>query len=93
MEMFLTRLTSAFDHIVIDTPPVGLFIDADVLGARADACLIVVRAGKTSKKHVSKTVETMKKHNLIGLILNDVRSGPFERYYQYRQYYEYMERR
>lgn len=93
MEMFLGRLAAAFDHIVIDTPPVGLFIDADVLGARADACFIVVRAGRTTKKQVARTIETMRKHHLVGLVLNDVRQGPFERYYHYRQYYEYMETR
>ena len=91
MKMFLARLAEAFDHIVIDTPPVGLFIDADVLAAFSDACLIIVRAGRSPKKRVARSVETMKKHNLIGIILNDVRQSPFERYYQYNQYYDYRE--
>lgn len=92
MEHMVQDLAKRFDHVVIDTPPVGLFIDADVLGAFADACLVIVRAGKSQKNQVFRAVETMKKHNLIGLVLNDVRQTPFERYYAYDRYYYYRNR-
>ena len=35
-----------FDYIIIDAPPLGIFTDANVLINRADAALLVVRAGR-----------------------------------------------
>ena len=35
----------AYDHIVLDTPPVCMFTDAVLLGSHADAAVLVVRCG------------------------------------------------
>ena len=87
MQRLMAHLSQTFDHIILDTPPVGLFIEADLLAAFADGCLVVVRAESTPRRLAERCVETMKKNNLLGLVMNDVRSTPFERYYQYDSYY------
>jgi protein-tyrosine kinase len=87
MQRLMAHLSETFDHIILDTPPVGLFIEADLLAAFTDGCLVVVRAESTPRRLAARCVETMRKHNLIGLVMNDVRSTPFERYYKYDSYY------
>ena len=49
MADLIRRWRSQYDHIVLDTPPVSMFTDAVVLGSHADAAVLVVRSGVTTK--------------------------------------------
>jgi len=93
MEELLRVLVSRFDYVIIDTPPVGAFVDADGLASVADATILVVRSGQTLRRRVAAAVETVSKHRFLGVILNDVRHTPLERYYNRRDYYYYQKKR
>lgn len=93
MEECLASLSKRCDYIVIDTPPIVPFIDADQLSGLADACLLVVRSGHTPKRMVRRAMETVSKHNLIGVILTDVRETPFERYHSYYNKYYFKDKK
>lgn len=45
-------LARSFDYVVVDTPPVGTFVDAAVVGAQADATVLVVREGLATRNSV-----------------------------------------
>jgi Mrp family chromosome partitioning ATPase len=77
-----------FDYIIIDAPPLGIFTDANVLISRADAGLLVVRAGKTRYSAVDKLLEQMPKERLLGVVLNRTDDQPeaSSYYYQHRYY-------
>src|SRR4030095_5515980 len=66
----LTDVRRMFDFIIIDAPPLGIFTDANVLMSRADAALLVVRAGKTRYSMLDKLLEQVPKDRLMGVILN-----------------------
>jgi len=55
----LSEVRRMFDYIIIDAPPLGIFTDANVLMSKADAGLLVVRAGKTRYSVVDKLLEQM----------------------------------
>ena len=84
----LNDVRRMFDYIIIDAPPLGIFTDANVLMSRADAGLLVVRAGKTRYAAVDKLLEQMPKERLLGVVLNRTQEQPdaASYYYQHRYY-------
>ncbi len=77
-----------FDWVVIDTPPVGLLTDANLLSKEADAALLVIHATHTPYALVQKAVQAIGKAKIFGVVLNrveDQRLHPSG--YGYHRYY------
>ena len=60
--------------LLIDTPPIGLVIDAVIVAHQADASLLVTAAGKIKRRFVTKAVEqlTQSGSQFLGVVLNKV---------------------
>ncbi|MCA1564675.1 MAG: CpsD/CapB family tyrosine-protein kinase [Acidobacteria bacterium] len=84
----LAQLRRMFDYIIIDAPPLGIFTDATVLIGRADAALMVVRAGKTRYAALDRVLEPLPRERLLGIVLNgaDDNKDDSSSYYQRRYY-------
>lgn len=82
----LSEVRRMFDYIIIDAPPLGIFTDANVLMSRADAALLVVRAGKTRYSAIDKLLEQIPREKALGVVLNraDEQPDPTSYYHQYR---------
>jgi capsular exopolysaccharide synthesis family protein len=94
MLRLLQILRRRFDYIVLDTPPVTAVVDADQLSSQADGVIMVVRAAATPRKLVRKAMDVVAKHPVVGIILNDVKTTPIDRYYHpYDSDYDYKERK
>ncbi len=90
MQRLLQILRRRFDHVVLDTPPVIPLIDADTVAAHADGVILVVRAARTARRLVRRAMGTISKHPIIGIILNDIKPTPIDRYYHpYGYDYDY----
>jgi capsular exopolysaccharide synthesis family protein len=87
----LAEVRRMFDYIVIDAPPLGIFTDATVLINRADAALIVVRAGYTRYSLLDRLLEPLPRERLLGIVLNGVDETLDEHSYYYRRYYRRAE--
>ncbi|WP_160674449.1 CpsD/CapB family tyrosine-protein kinase [Clostridium sp. C8-1-8] len=74
MLQFITELKEDFDLIILDTPPILGFADAQILSAINDGTIIVSKYGKTNKKSIIKSKEIVSKVNgkIIGSIINDI---------------------
>jgi protein-tyrosine kinase len=81
-----------FDYIIIDAPPMGIFTDANVLISRADAAILVVRAGKTRYALVDKLLEQLPKDRLLGVVLNRADEKVDSTAYYYQQRYNRRDR-
>lgn len=83
MTAFLEEMKKHFDYIILDTPPLQAVTDAQILSAKVDGTLIVVRSGVTKKDEVYSAVSSIKKvrGNIIGTILNGVESNKNTYYY------------
>ena len=91
MRDLLTRLRGEYDHIVIDTPPSLSVTDAVVLSPRADAVLLVIRSGQTTKQALrrSRDILTQVNAKVVGVLLNavDLSSPDYYYYYEYQGKY------
>jgi capsular exopolysaccharide synthesis family protein len=69
----LARFKSAFDMVIIDTPPMLQMPDARVLGRSADAVILVTRAGQTTMDAVITANQRFANDGtrVLGTILND----------------------
>ena len=92
-ERILTEVRRMFDYIIIDAPPLGIFTDANVLMSKADAGILVVRAGKTRYSTVDKLLDQMPRERLLGVVLNRVEEQPEASSYYYSHRYYNRERR
>ncbi|MBW9150913.1 CpsD/CapB family tyrosine-protein kinase [Clostridium estertheticum] len=69
---FITSLKKDYDYIIIDTPPITIGADAEVLSRYTDGCVLVVKSGKTEIKsaHTAKEILQKVHANIIGVFLN-----------------------
>ncbi|MEE0835669.1 MAG: CpsD/CapB family tyrosine-protein kinase [Clostridia bacterium] len=73
-----------FDYVIIDTPPLGLVIDAAVIANCSDSAVLVCGSGKVSYRLAQNVIKQLNKSgcNIIGAVLNDVsKKGKRGRYY------------
>lgn len=85
MGEIVLECASSFDWVLIDTPPVGLLPDAQVLARFAGAVLFVIAAGATPKRAIERAVADLGQDSIIGTVLNrvDERRIPQADYYDY----------
>ncbi len=68
----LSELRQMFDFIIIDTPPCGITVDAEILSGLVDTMLLVVRQDVVSVSDINAQIETFENVNIAGCIFNDV---------------------
>lgn len=87
MQGLIDEAREAFSWVIIDTPPVGLLTDANLLASMVDGAVLVVKAGSTPYDLVKRAVDTIGPSKLLGVVLNQAH-GALGRYsYQYSDYY------
>ena len=72
MAAVLDELSEKFDWVILDTSPVVLLPDANLLAGMVDGAVIVIRAGHTSYDLVDRAIQTLGRKRILGLILNQV---------------------
>jgi len=80
----LEEARKLFDYIIIDAPPLGVFTDANLLINRADAALMVLRAGMTRYSVVDRLLEQIPRERMLGVVLNRAQAKPVDPYYYRR---------
>jgi protein-tyrosine kinase len=70
MKKVVEEAASRFDWVVLDTPPVGLLPDANLLARLADAVVFVVAAASSPYALVQRAVSTVGADRVIGVVLN-----------------------
>jgi capsular exopolysaccharide synthesis family protein len=90
----MDELRRRFQRIVIDTPPIVPFTEADVLGRIADGALVVVRAGSTRRAMLRQAVEAVTSTRVLGFVLNDVTYNLADResHHSTKHYYSYYDK-
>jgi capsular exopolysaccharide synthesis family protein len=73
LRALLDNLSSTFEVIILDTPPVLEAADATAIGRMADACILVVRAGETERTLVRQAQQqlALAGAHVLGAVLND----------------------
>jgi capsular exopolysaccharide synthesis family protein len=91
MSRTLLSAAEQFDWVVVDTPPVALLPDANLLAAMIDTALLVVSANTTPYPLVRRAVDAIGEQRILGVVLNRMAAADMVsaynaygyRYYQY----------
>jgi succinoglycan biosynthesis transport protein ExoP len=87
----IAELTTQYDVVLFDTPPLLPVTDAAVLGAATDGAVIVARAGKTRREQLRHAADLLRGAGapVLGLVVNGmpVKGGRYAKY-AYRYSYE-----
>lgn len=90
MRQLLQSAKESYTHVVIDSPPVLSVTDAVILSREADAVVLVIRQGKSSKPVVRRARDLLVRSGapLSGILLNavDISSPDYYGYYGYSGY-------
>ena len=89
MKQMLEEASTQFDWVILDTPPVGLMPDANLLAAMVDVAFVVVNAGQTPYPLVKKAVDAIGLDRVLGVVLNRADRSVAAGAYSYGYYDSY----
>lgn len=81
----LDRLTSLFNWVILDSPPLLFAADANLLSTLCHGTLLVVRIGATTIDSITRAMQSLCQDNVLGIIVNGTRRG--ELYSRYTDYH------
>lgn len=83
MKKVLDELTSRFDYVVVDAPPLLPVTDAAVLSRQVDGMVLVVGMGLIKREHLARSLESLDAvgARVLGLVLNRTPSKGVDSYY------------
>ena len=91
-EQFIENVRDMFDYVIIDAPPLGVVIDAVIIGKYTDGAVIVIEQGVVKRKIVQDVIKQLKRGEvrILGAVLNkvDERIGAYGNY-EYKYSYSY----
>lgn len=85
LKTYLRRMAEYFDLVLVDSPPVNMVTDPQLLAAGCDGVLLVARAYSTTCKHFQKMVHDFAGNRIVGAVLNGGTRS--ELYRGYKGYY------
>jgi capsular exopolysaccharide synthesis family protein len=78
----MDQLTSWFDWIIIDSPPVLPLADTSIWARLADGILLVTRKSITEKEQLKRGLEALESSKLLGALVNGSTDAAHSDYYQ-----------
>jgi capsular exopolysaccharide synthesis family protein len=94
MGNLLQKLSEHSDYILLDTPPIGMVVDATLIARKCDGTLLTVQFDSISKRKLRSVAEQLEVINcpVLGTVLNDVPANGLESGYYYKRYYGLYEK-
>lgn len=85
MEKLIEKLREEYDYVIIDTNPIGLVADAQILSSKVDGVILVARYEKTKKENLLNCKKMIDQvgGNTIGVVLNGIDEKRGKYYYYY----------
>lgn len=85
MNVLMKRFEEIYDIIIYDMPPVTSVTDAQIMAAKADGVVFVIRHGVSQKASVmnAKELLEMVNANILGVVFNGVEKKTDQFYYGY----------
>lgn len=92
MQALIKELEQIFDIVLLDSPPVMVVTDAQILSTISSGVILVASYGETEKASLVKSKELLKKvdANILGVVINKVPEKS-ESYYYGKYYHTYYE--
>ncbi len=91
MEELLQAARESFDYVIVDTPPLGMVVDAAVIAQYCDGAMILISSGEVSYRAAQDVEHKLRNTGcpVLGVILNKVDRKKNGKYYgrYYGKYY------
>ncbi len=89
MSDVLDEVTSDYDLVIIDGPPLLGFAETLQMASSVDGVVIIALAGQTNRKAIASVLSVLKRlrANVLGLVLNQVDGLSSSGYHYYSYYY------
>jgi len=86
----INELKDRFDYIILDTPPIGIITDAQLLSQYADMTIYLVRQKVTQKEQLKIAEDLYRNGKMknIGIVVNDIDNKAYGYGYGYGSYGE-----
>ena len=92
-QKFIDKVREDYDYVIIDAPPLGVVIDAAIIGKYCDGAVLVIEQGVIKRKVVQDVIKQFKrgKVRILGAVLNKVDEcigayGAYDYKYSYSYY-------
>lgn len=75
MSDFVKECSNRFDYIIIDTPSLNDYADAQIISTLADGVVLVARSGETDSADLAESLDSVKRSggNVCGVALNFIK--------------------
>lgn len=87
MKRLIEDVSTQYDMILIDTPPIVAVTDAAILAQESDGVILVLASGEVNKDYAQKAKELLDKvgAKILGAVLNkaDMKTSEYYYYYYY----------
>ena len=90
VKRLLEQWPALFNWVIMDTPPLLLSADANLLSTLADGTILVTRLGATTIDTITRAMQSLCENNVLGVVANGARLG--ELYSKYSYYYSSREK-
>ncbi|MBM7635969.1 tyrosine-protein kinase [Streptococcus saliviloxodontae] len=82
-----------YDVVIVDSPPIGLVVDAAIIAQKCDASFMVTEAGAIKRRYIQKAKAQMEQSGaqFLGIVLNkfDTKEATYGSYGAYGDYGNY----
>ncbi|MCD6339066.1 MAG: polysaccharide biosynthesis tyrosine autokinase [Verrucomicrobia bacterium] len=94
MMEFMQEVSSRYDRVIIDSPPVSAVSDPLLIAAMADGVVYVIKFNRVRRDHAGKCIRKLQETGayICGAILNDIDFEGRDAYYYHGYYYYYRNR-
>jgi capsular exopolysaccharide synthesis family protein len=86
MTELVAEANKRFEWVIIDTPPIGLLPDANLVARVADAVIFVISAGRSPYPLVQRAIAQIGQDRILGVILNRAEASAVPSSSHYRRY-------
>lgn len=74
VSMLVEEAAKEFDWVLLDTPPIGLLPDAQLVARLSEGVIFVIAAGVTPYQVIRKSIDQIGKDRIVGTVLNRVKA-------------------
>jgi Mrp family chromosome partitioning ATPase len=85
LSWLMNQLAAMFDWVIVDSPPLLPLADTTVWARMTDGVLLVTRQGVTQKRMLERGLETIKKSEILGVVMNGCTASASNYYQAYAQ--------
>lgn len=86
LAQLIGNLREKFSYIIIDSPPAFPMPETAIIAQQCDGVFIVLKAGKDGQEDLDQAKEALEGTNIVGVILNGVKTTPGQKYGAYGYY-------